>query len=109
MPVSLINHNLLAVLKISFHFDLCETFLFELFINGPFDGPADQLIWYRRARTWEVGPLVAFVGGKVGASVIVVVNIRCMGANKREENSCMNISRFISATNSGEQTSFHRP
>src|SRR5271166_417900 len=55
-----------------------QAFLRELFVHSPLNGLVDQLIRHRPARAREVDPLVSFVGSKVRAVVVVVVNILCI-------------------------------
>jgi len=74
---------LVADVKVRVFFDPGETFLSELFVDGSLNVMVDQLIRDPAAR--DVDPLVRFVGRKIGASVIVVVNILPAGAGSYEQ------------------------
>jgi hypothetical protein len=65
--------------------DLGEAFLRKLFVDRPLNIPIDQLI---RHAAREVDPLVSFVGRKIRASIIVVVDILTVGTSDYEQKNC---------------------
>jgi hypothetical protein len=79
----LFDGSLVADVTVRVLFDLGETFLCELFVNCPLNGLVDQLL--RDYADRDVDLLVGFVGRKVGASVIIVVNLLPVGAGDHEQ------------------------
>ena len=72
------DDGVIADVEIRTLFDPGQAFLRELFVHRTLDGLIDQLIRHRPAGAREVDPLVSFVGCKIRAVVVVVVNILCM-------------------------------
>ena len=77
-----VNHGLVADIKIGIFVDLGETFLRKLFVNRSLNIPIDQLI---RHLAREVNPSIGFEVSKVGASVVVIVNILAVEADRHNQ------------------------
>src|SRR5664279_2765577 len=78
---SLSDNGVIADVEVRALVDPGQAFLRELFVHCTLNGLIDQLIRHRAAGAGEVYPLVGFVGRKVGAAVIVVMNILAVGAS----------------------------